>query len=173
MRRSHRQPSTLKNLYIVLGFILAGLIVAFWYVNRNTVVKPIEITIASSPSEKGAVTIIYARSPQRMYIRGYYIPLTFDAASGATVKSIDYKLGTVSEGLGSDNSRLTSVNEDKRLLLQGESHEKDGTRMPTTQVPIAVIESTGKPTFKIQKEKALFYKINETNELIEVPVTVD
>ncbi|MEN9328195.1 MAG: hypothetical protein RI947_1003 [Candidatus Parcubacteria bacterium] len=168
-----RSPQSLRNLYVILTIALIVLLGGVYVVNRETIIKPVRLSIQSVPTTDGITTHIYAQAPSNMYIRGYYIPVTFDNSSTAQIKKIVYKLGTVSEGLGSDNTSLSTVNTDRYILLQGESHEKLGTVLPTRKEEVVTIESKGTPSFTIQKEKSIFYKIDKTNELIEVPVILD
>lgn len=102
----HTRRNTSKApLYVLLVLILGGLLYAVYSVNSAGTVRPIGVMVESS-EEKGVVkTHIYAFSSKKMYIRGYYIKLT-GGNNSSTIKDIHYTLGTVSEGLGSDNKSL-------------------------------------------------------------------
>lgn len=67
-----------------------------------------------------------------MTIRGYSFSVSFNA-SKMQVKSIQYKLGTVSSSLGDDDSKIVAVNQNGKVTVVGEFLSSTGQLIYTGQ----------------------------------------
>jgi hypothetical protein len=128
------------------------------------------ITLTTSTS--GGSFKVMAKASSAMNIRGYEFKVKFNQSSTNKINDISYaSFGTVSIGLGSDNSTLSTVNSTGIVKVTGESRTSAGTTLATSNVDIITLAFSGSPTFSIESG-GKFFKIDSTSALVEVPITV-
>jgi len=108
-------------------------------------------------------TTIKVKSSVVMVTRGYYFKVNFDKTK-VQIKDLNYKLGTVSAGLGQTNTDLTKINTDGFIIIQGEDKTVAGAAFANTTSFIDVVsikfarKASGGNNLTIDKDKVYFYK---------------
>ncbi len=137
-----------------IGFVLIISVLAvmsYLYYNRETAKKSKAtgeaVTLTFDPSSATASanqdfsTTIKAKLATATVVQGYEILVKFDSTK-ASVKSIEYKLGSVVQSLG-DSTNLEGVNSKNSIKLMGEIQSADGFTLGANQeVDVAVITFT-------------------------------
>lgn len=138
------------------------------------------VTVSLSPSlfsftaNQDLSTIIKIQPSVDMTIRGYYFTLNFDKTK-LQLKNIEYKLGTVSQGLGDDNSKLSSINQSGIIKIVGEVQSATGyVLLSSKQTEVAGLTfnsiSDGNTSIAIDPNSSKIIKINADSSLSEIPV---
>jgi hypothetical protein len=78
------------------------------------------------------VTSIKVKSSIDMFIRGYQFEITFDK-SKVQFKSIQYKAGAVSAGLGDDDAKASTINQNGKIKVVGEIQSAAGQVISASQ----------------------------------------
>ena len=131
---------------------------------------------ARKPSDprKDTVILIQGKPEASMHIRGYTARFVFDP-NQIQVTRIRYSLGVVSEGLGSDDRTLNTVNKTGIVKIMGETHEQDGASLKgnkiTTIAEISVKKKiSAESTLTLSSQDGAFYMITNDGKLVKVPM---
>lgn len=129
-----------------------------------------------NPGTTEFTTVIKAKAGVAMNVQGYSFNLDFDK-SKLEVKTITYKMGVVSAGLGDDTSKVGTVNTRGSILIRGEAQDETGKTIDTTGVEVVAI--TFKPKTTVGNSVVLgtaaapqFVKIETNGALTPVTATL-
>lgn len=129
-------PKIITIFLITVGVVLLGLNFVFFGPVKskaggetvNFVFDPPAITQSSGDF----VTSVKIKPSVDMTIRGYQFNITFDK-SKVQFKSIVYKTGSVSAGVGDDNSKISTINQNGVIKVVGEIQSSTGQVIPAAQ----------------------------------------
>ena len=166
---------------VTVGAVFWGL--NYFFAGTNSHAAGETITYSFSPTSQTVTAnqefhaVLNGKSSATMMIRGYSNEVTFDK-SILEVKKIDYKFGTVSQGLGSSDAILAGVNSTGKIKLIGEINTTEGAPMTAdTNVSIADVTfkyvGTDATTVTLDKDIAIVYQYKTGGTLVEVPATAN
>jgi hypothetical protein len=173
----------LRFLFIFFIFVLAGILLVrylLYQTQKKSKASGESVTASFSPAtftftaNQDLSTMIKIQPSVDMSIRGYYITVNFDKTK-LQLKNIDYKLGTISQGLGDDNSKLSSINQSGVVKIVGEIQAATGYVLSSAQQTDVVSLtfnsiSDGNTSITIDETNSKVVKINSDSSLSEIPV---
>jgi hypothetical protein len=106
----------------------------------NTVSMKFEPAVANPGATGEFASTVQGKATANINVQGYSFGLVFDKAK-VEVKTITYKLGTVSTGLGDDTSTVAEVNTRGYIKIHGEVQDAAGK--PVTSAAYSDIVSIG------------------------------
>ena len=129
-----------------------------------------------NPGTSEFTTVIKAKTAAAMNIQGYSFNLDFDKTK-LEVKTITYKMGVVTAGLGDDTSKVAAVNTRGSILIRGEVQNEAGKTVDTTGAEVVSI--TFKPKSSVGNSVSLgtstaaqFTKIETNGALTPITATL-
>lgn len=130
-------------------------------------------TSAFGPTELVTVTLRIKPSVNT-FLRGYSLNIPF-AKDKIDIKSIDYKIGNVSAGLGDTTANIAAVNQRGTIKLIGEVGSVAGTTLPTanpTDLAIIkfVVPDNKVTTISINDQMTNFFTIRSNATLFNMPL---
>lgn len=175
-------PKIATIFLITVGVVVWGLNYIFLGQAPKSKAAGETVTLSFSPSSATASsgdfsTTIKAKPSVDILVRGYEFKVHFDNTK-VQVKTISYKLGSVSSGIG-DKENLTTVNANGYINVVGESQESVGAALSSTgetDVLTIIFTSNSASTSNITVEKTDgdFRRIDTTTfELVSTPLTDD
>lgn len=107
--------------------------------------------------------------------RGYFFTVNFDKTK-LQLKDMSYQLGSVSTGLGQDNSMIAAINAAGSIKVQADLQDTTGKIIYADQLTnviwLSFVSNTASPTsISIDTNKTGFYKINSDYTLSLLPIT--
>lgn len=168
---------------IVFFLIVVGLV--FWTLNylflgsapkSKAAGEKVTYTFSPASARKDSgdfTTTIRIKPSVNMTVRGYQFNITFDK-SKVLFKSIQYKLGTVSAGVGDDNSKKTAINQNGKIGVVGEVQAATGQVISASQntdvVTIVFTANSSQPSSVVTGlTDAKVYMIRTDLTLFDVP----
>lgn len=166
---------------VILFFVTVGAV--FWGLNfffkngqrskasGETIAYSFLMSRATAAQEYHA--LVKAKSSATIMARGYSFTTKFDK-SKLELKKIEYKLGSVSQGLGQTDSDLTGINSQGEVKLVGEINAALGSPMAAgTDVDLVDLTfkyiGTGLASGSLDKDTAVVYWYQENGTLVEIP----
>ncbi len=179
------KKSPLKIFFIGFVFLLVIFLMTsylLYQTQKKSKASGEAVTVSLSPSlfsftaNQDLSTTIKIQPSIDMTIRGYYLTITFDKTK-LQLKNIEYKLGTVSQDLSDDNSKLSSINQTGTIKIVGEIQSATGYILPSSkQTEVASLTfssiSDGSASIAIDSNNSKIIKINADSSLSEVPVVM-
>ncbi len=130
-------PKIITIFFITVGVVLLGL--NFMFLGSAPKSKATGETVSfifdpSSVSQSSGdfTTSVKIKPSVDMTIRGYQFNIPFDK-SKVQFKSIIYKTGAVSSGVGDDNSKISTINQNGVIKVVGEIQTATGQVVPAAQ----------------------------------------
>ncbi|MFH0979870.1 MAG: dockerin type I domain-containing protein [Candidatus Roizmanbacteria bacterium] len=127
---------------IIIFLIVIGLVIWAWnYIFLGSAPKSkaagekinyIFVPASITKSSGDFTTSVKIKPSIDMTIRGYQFNITFDKTK-ILFKSIEYKLGAVSVGIGDDNSKKTVINQNGKIKVVGEIQSATGKPILKTE----------------------------------------
>jgi hypothetical protein len=130
-------PKIIIIFLITIGLVLWGLNFIFFGQAPKSKATGETITFSFDPTSASQssgdfTTSVKIKPSIDMTIRGYQFEITFDK-SKILFKSIQYKTGAVSAGLGDDDSKAAVINQNGKVKVVGEIQSATGLPILTSQ----------------------------------------
>lgn len=125
-----------------------------------------------SEAEQDHTSLIVVKPSSNIIIQGYKMQVRFDITK-IQIKSMEYKIGSVSTDIGQDNSKLEIINKIGLIRIQGEVQSSEGHLLlsdkETEIISLSFTAKSKDPTsITIDSSASWFYKINSDNVITEV-----
>lgn len=126
----------------------------------------------TSEAEQDHTSLIVVKPSSNITIQGYKMEIRFDIAK-VQIKSVDYKIGSVSTDIGQDSSKLEIINKTGLIRIQGEIQSPEGYLLSSDhETEIISLKFTPKSkdstSITIDSATSWFYKINTDNTISEI-----
>lgn len=133
-------------------------------------------TSAMGPTQLVTVTLRIKPSVNT-FLRGYSLNIPFEKDK-LDIKSIDYKIGNVSAGLGDTTANIVAVNQRGTIKLVGEAGSATGATLPTANptdlVTLKFVVPDDKATtISINDQMANFFTIKPNTTLFNMPLAAN
>ena len=130
-------PKIVTIFLITIGLVLFGLNFIFFGPAPKSKASGETVSFVFDPtsvnqSSGDFTTSVKIKPSVDMTIRGYQFNISFDK-SKLQFKSIIYKTGAVSTGVGDDNSKITTINQNGVVKVVGEIQTATGQVVPAAQ----------------------------------------